>query len=156
MEDLTALENWAGEMIAKLEPAQRRAIARDIGRELRKSQQTRIKAQQNPNGSAYEARKPRDQLRSGHLREKRGRIKKGAMFVKMRTARYFKVTTDAQGIGIGFTGRVARLARVHQEGQSAQVAAGGRSYLYPVRQLLGLTQAERDLIRDKLLHHLAP
>lgn len=154
MDDLNALEDWAGALLSRLDPAQRRAVARDVGRELRKSQQGRIKAQQNPDGSPYEPRKARDNLISQRLREKRGRIKKGAMFVKMRTARYLKVTTDTQGIGIGFTGRVARLARVHQEGQSAEVARGGRNHLYPVRQLLGLTGAERDLIRDKLLRHL--
>jgi phage virion morphogenesis protein len=87
------------------------------------------------------------------LREKEGRIKRRAMFAKLRTARYFKVETSSEGLAIGFSGRAARLARVHQEGASSDVAPG-RSYKYPVRQLLGFTPAEREMIRDKLLEHI--
>jgi phage virion morphogenesis protein len=156
MDDLTALEEWAGQLLAQLEPAARRKVAVDVGRELRRSQQQRIKAQQNPDGTAYEARKPRLFLRNARLREKEGRIKRrAAMFAKLRTARFLKVEVDGAGLAIGFAGRAARLARVHQDGESSEVTRGGRSYKYPVRQLLGFTEADREMIRDKLLEHLA-
>lgn len=155
MDDLSAIEDWAGALLAKLEPAARRQAALDIGRELRRSQQARIASQRNPDGSAFDPRKPRVDLKAKKLREKAGRIKRRAMFAKLRTARFFKVETDSAGLSIGFAGRIARLARIHQEGQQSEVAPGGPVYQYPVRQLLGFSQAERDMIRDKLLEHLA-
>jgi phage virion morphogenesis protein len=154
MDDLHALEEWAGALLAKLGPAARRAAATDIARTLRRSQAQRIKAQQAPSGTPFEARKPR-QVRGGKLRKKKGRIKAKAMFAKLRTTAFLKVTSDTSGVGVGFLGRTARLARVHQDGETAQVAPGGPNYKYPVRQLLGFTQADRDMIRDQLLQHLA-
>lgn len=154
MDDLDAIEDWAGALLAKLAPPARRQAAQDIARELRRSQQARIAAQRNPDGSAFEPRKARAVMQSKKLREKAGRIKRRAMFAKMRTARFLKIEADSAGLAIGFAGRVARLARIHQEGQQAEVAPGGPVYRYPVRQLLGFSQAERDLIRDKLLEHL--
>lgn len=148
MDDLTALEEWAGALLSKLDPAERRKIAVDVARELRRSQQKRIKDQRNPDGTAYAPRKPR-------LREKQGRIKRRAMFAKLRTARFLKIETNGSGLSVGFVGRVARLARVHQEGETSEVQSGGPSYTYPIRQLLGLTAADREMIRDKLLEHLA-
>lgn len=50
---LSALEDWVAPLLAKLEPAQRRALARNVGQALRRSQAARIAAQQNPDGSAY-------------------------------------------------------------------------------------------------------
>lgn len=149
MDDLNALEQWAGVMLAKLGKAGSRAAAVDIARELRRSQQARIKAQQNANDSPYAPRK-----KAKHLRGKSGRIKRAAMFAKLRTARFLKMETDSSGLAIGFSGRVARLARIHQDGETAEVAPGGPRYKYPVRQLMGFTQADREMIRDKLLAHI--
>lgn len=154
MDDLDALENWAGPLLARLDPAARRAVAMDVARALRRSQQQRIAAQRAPDGSAFEARKPR-KMRGGRLREKAGRIKRRAMFAKLRTAKHMKIQTDAEGFSIGWAGRVARIARVHQEGLESQVDRSTK-YLYPARRLLGLSQAERDMIRDMLIERLAP
>ncbi|MET0322537.1 MAG: phage virion morphogenesis protein [Duganella sp.] len=154
MDDLSALEDWAGALLARMEPAARRAVASDIGKTLRRSQQARIRAQQNPDGSQFEPRKTRQVMERGRLREKKGRIKR-EMFTKLRTAKFFKNKNDASGVTVGFAGRIARLARIHQEGERSPVVQSGPAYQYPVRQLLGLTPAERDMIRDKLMDHLA-
>jgi phage virion morphogenesis protein len=154
MDDLEALASWAGPLLARLDPPAQRAAAMDIARALRRSQQQRIAAQRAPDGSAFEPRKPRE-ARGGRLREKAGRIKRRAMFAKLRTAKHLKIETDAEGFSIGWAGRVARIARVHQEGQESQVD-GRTRYRYPVRQLLGLSQADRDMIRDMLIERLAP
>lgn len=146
MDDLTAIEEWAETLLAKLSPGARRAAAVDIGRELRRRQKDRIGAQLNPDGSAFAPRKPR-------IRGKQGRIKRRAMFAKLRTAKYLKLETDSNGLALGFSGRAARLALVHQQGGSGEVAPG-RSYQYPVRQLLGFTESDREMIRDKLLEHV--
>jgi len=108
-------------------------------------------AQRNPNGEAFTARKTRTAKGGKKLRDKKGRIKRNAMFVKLRTARFLKIEADSTGLAIGFAGRVARIARIHQEGQRAPVVAGGPDYTYPARVLLGFTEAEREMIQNRLL-----
>ena len=79
--NLEALETWAAVLLARLEPGERSKLARTIGQELRRSQQKRVMAQENTDGSRYAPRKKRD------LRGKQGRIRrKLAMFKKLRTA----------------------------------------------------------------------
>ncbi|MFP3567307.1 phage virion morphogenesis protein [Paraburkholderia sp. SIMBA_030] len=151
MDELSALESWAGALLTQLAPAARRVATREIAHELQRSQRTRIAQQSNPDGTPFEKRKPRPKK---HLCGKAGRIKRAAMFAKLRQTRYLRTESDAAGIAIGFAGRVARVARVHQYGETDRVAMGGPSYKYPARVLLGFTDAERNLIRDLLLKHL--
>jgi phage virion morphogenesis protein len=123
-----------------------------MARELRQAQQRRIAAQRDPDGSAYVPRKTRRE--SKHLREKAGRVKRGAMFRKLRTARYLKISADDAGFMIGFDGRLSRIVRVHQEGQTSPVAPGGAVTKYPIRIVLGFAAADRELIRDRLLRRM--
>lgn len=153
MSELDALDTWAGSLLAQLSAQGRRAAMIDIARELRRSQQKRIASQKNPDGSAYAPRKPRLKP-DGALRDKRGRIKRAAMFAKLRTAHFLKTEADSAGLAVGFDGRVSRVARVHQFGEIDRVAPRGVSYKYPARALLGFTVDERELIRDMLLKHL--
>jgi len=149
VDDLQQLEQWVAPMLAKLQPGERRSLARAIGVELRRSQQQRIAQQRNPDGNAYVPRK-----REKRLRDKAGRIKRGAMFERIRLAKHFKVQTDADQIAVGFLGRVARIARVHQEGLTDRVSREGPSVRYERRQLLGFTARDRSRIRDQLIDHL--
>lgn len=146
-DNLRALEDWAGALLAKLDPGARRQLNQQIGRELRRSQQQRIAAQRNPDGSAFAPRKPRQ------LRAKAGRIKR-QMFAKLRQAKHLKVQSSADAIAIGFMGRVARIARVHQYGLRDRPERGQADVQYDRRELLGFTDADIDLIRDRLLEHL--
>ncbi len=146
-DNLRALEDWAGALLAKLEPGARRQLNQQIGRELRRSQQQRIAAQRNPDGSAFAPRKPRQ------LRAKKGRIKR-QMFAKLRQAKHLRVQSSADAIAIGFMGRVARIARVHQYGLRDRPERGQADVQYDRRELLGFTAADLDLIRDRLLEHL--
>lgn len=149
--DLQALEAWAGALLAKLQPPQRRAINHKVAIDLRRSQAQRIKAQQGPDGAAYPPRKKRKELK-----EKKGRIKrqKAAMFAKIRTAKYLKVHADPGQLTIGFVGKVMHVARVHHEGLTDSVSKTGPKYNYPARPLLGIGDADRILIRESLLRHL--
>lgn len=148
-DDLSALEDWAGALLNQLHPAERRKVTSDIARDLRRSQQQRIAAQKNPDGSAYAPRKPREQLRA-----KVGRIKQRKMFAKLRTARYLRLQSDASSIAIGFAGRVSRLARIHQYGLRDKPARNAADIQYAKRQLLGFTAGDLELIRDRLVEHL--
>lgn len=153
MSELQALEKWAGGLLAQLSPAARRSAMRDVARELRRSQQARIAAQRNPDESAFAPRKARA-AKGKKLREKKGRIKRAAMFAKLRTARFLDIESDAMGLAVGFAGRVSRVARVHQYGLKDRVAPHGVEYKYPARALLGFIDTDRDLIRDMLLRHV--
>jgi phage virion morphogenesis protein len=153
-DELQAVEKWAGALLAQLAPAARRKVMLDIARELRRSQQTRIAAQQDPDGSAYTPRKVKAQTSGKKLRSKRGRIRRSVMFAKLRTARYMEVEATSAGLAIGFAGRVARIARVHQLGEVDRVSPGGPEVRYPARVLLGFTDTDRELIRNMLLQHI--
>lgn len=148
-DQLDDLSDWLTPLITRLQPTERTRLARQVAQGLRRSQQQRIVTQRNPDGSAYAPRKPRE------LRAKAGRIKRKAkMFTKLRTARYLKAQGRADGAVVGFTGRIARIARVHQYGLRDRPAPGARDVQYAKRELLGLTDAERDLVRDQVLAHL--
>jgi phage virion morphogenesis protein len=151
-DELIQLELWAAPLLAKLAPAQRRQFARTIALDLRRSQQQRIAAQVASDGTPYAARKRRTES----LREKRGAIRrrKDAMFTKLRAARWLKANVTDVGAEVGFFGRVARLARVHQEGDIDQVAPGGPRVRYSARPLLGFTARDRERVRDHVLEFL--
>ncbi len=149
--DLNALEEWAGALLQKLEPAARTKLTRSLAQQLRRSQQQRVKQQRNPDGSVYAARKPRD------LKGKKGRIKRQAkMFQKLPRASHLKAKGDGQSITVGFTGRVARIARVHQYGLKDRAEVNAPEVRYRQRELLGFTQADLEVARDGLLSQLQP
>ena len=150
-DDLRTLATWVGALLAKLQPAQRRAINHKVAIDLRRSQAQRIKAQQGPDGAAYPARKHRKEFKG-----KNGRIKrqKAAMFAKIRTAKHLKVKATGDQIEVGFFGWVARVARVHQFGRQDRITKKGAVYKYPERPLLGMSEPDRTLIRESLLRHM--
>jgi phage virion morphogenesis protein len=147
-DDLTALEDWAAGLLHQISPAGRRTVAQAISRALRTSQQQRIAAQLDPEGAPFVPRKPR-------LRGKKNRIKRTAMFAKLRTARYLKARATDSVASVEFTGRAGQIATVHQEGDEDRVAPGGPRVRYPRRRLLGFAGTDRAMIRDVLIDHLA-
>ena len=64
------------------------------------------------------------------------------MFKKIPKASYLKAKGDGQSIIVGFTGRVARIARVHQYGLKDRAEADAPEVRYKLRQVLGLTKAD--------------
>ncbi|GAC1328561.1 MAG: phage virion morphogenesis protein [Collimonas sp.] len=151
-DDLRAIETWSSALVARLEPGQRRIVNRKIAQDLRRSQAQRIASQHAPDGATYTGRKKRKELRG-----KKGRIKrqKAAMFEKIWTQKNLKTQQDANQISVGFFGRVARIARVHQEGLKDKVSKKGPEYQYPARPLLGFSATDQVFIRDSLPRHLS-
>lgn len=145
--DLTQIEHSLGGLIANLDAPARRQLARQIASTLRASQQARIKAQQNPDGTAFAPRKPR-------LRSKKGAIKR-AMFAKLRTARFLKIRSGSDDAEIYFANQVSRMASVHQYGLRDRIRKTGPEIQYPSRQLLGVTPGEIESITDLVLTHLS-
>lgn len=147
MSDLTPFDNQLTGLLAALSPAGRRKLAGDIAKELRKSQQQRIKQQKAPDGSPYQARKRQP------LRAKRGRIKR-AMFQRLRTSRYMKATGSESRAVVEFTGKVQRIARVHQYGLKDRPNPHSHDVQYAERQLLGFSKTENNSIEKIVLHHI--
>lgn len=109
-----------------------------------------MKAQANPDGSKYTPRKKRD------LRGKKGRSRrKLEMFQKLSKVTYLKAKGDGNATSVGFTGRVARIARIHQYGLRDRAELAARDVKYEQREVLGYTDADLNIIRDNLLAWLA-
>ncbi|MBN6064190.1 phage virion morphogenesis protein [Aggregatibacter actinomycetemcomitans] len=138
-------------LINNLSPQARRQLARNIGQALRKSQQARIARQQNPDGTAFEPRK-----RQKQFGKKKGRIKRQAMFVKLRTAKYLKVRSNANEVTVGFSGVSAAIANIHQYGLSAKpTPSSNYKVKYAQRELLGFSDQDLDVIEILILEQLA-
>ena len=148
MSDFKPFDDRLNGLIAALSPASRRKLAGEIAKELRKSQQQRIKQQKAPGGSPYQARKRQP------LRAKTGRIKR-AMFQKLRTSRYMKATGSENSAVVEFTGKVQRIAQIHQYGLKDRPSQYVQEIQYPVRQLLGINKSEKDKLESVILFYLS-
>ena len=138
-------------LINNLSPQSRRQLARNIGQSLRKNQQARIARQENPDGTAFEPRKTRKEFG-----KKKGRIKRKAMFAKLRTARYFKIQSNANEVSVGFNGSSAMIAKVHQYGlMSSPSKTKDFKVRYAQRELLGFSQSDLDIIEDLVIEQLS-
>ncbi|MFZ6752819.1 phage virion morphogenesis protein [Undibacterium sp. Dicai25W] len=87
------------------------------------------------------------------FKNKQGRIKKqkATMFAKLRTNAHMKTSADANQIEVGFYGRVARIARVHQLGLRDRVSNTGPAITYPKRDLIGFSERDWELIKASML-----
>lgn len=138
-------------LIANLSPQARRQLGRKIGQALRKSQSNRIARQQNPDGSAFEPRKPRKEFG-----KKKGRIKRKAMFAKLRTVRHLKVRSNSNEVSVGFNGSSAAIAAVHQYGLSASPSNNKDFKVqYAQRELLGFSESDVELIENLIIEQLS-
>lgn len=144
----TPFDNRIAALIATLSPAGRRRLSAEIARTLRQQQQQRIKSQRAPDGTPYEARKPQA------IRGKKGRVKR-EMFAKLRTDRYMKAIGNDSEAAVEFTGKVQRIARVHQYGLNDRPNLYSHGLRYPQRQLLGFSNNDKQLVISQILEHLS-
>lgn len=147
-ENFSELATWAAPLLAKLSGTERRQLMRELAKGLRKRQSDRIKAQKNVDGSAYVPRKPQRIIRS-----KQGRIKQ-TLFNKLTKAAHLKVAVTDSSAAVGFDGRTARIARVHQLGLRDKVSRYRNEYDYPKRELLGFSDDDKTWVRDFLIDRL--
>ncbi|WP_151957394.1 phage virion morphogenesis protein [Acinetobacter guillouiae] len=147
MAELQALTDHLGVMLNQLSDVERRKLEMGIARKLRATQKKRITKQTNPDGSAYIPRKFR-------LRDKKNKIK-NKMFNLIKNAKYMRIERTPEGIAIGFAGRVAFIAGVHQFGLRDKVEKGGPIVQYARRELLGFTPEEMNMIEEEVLNYLS-
>lgn len=145
-DDLSAIDSYFGRILAGLSPARRRRATMKLGQALRRANLARIAANEQPDGTAMEPRKPR--------MDRRGRLKKraaGKMFRKLRYARMWKI--DAQPDSVEISPKSGdNVASIHHFGLEGTVGRGrdGKSikHRYPARRLLGLAPGdEREALR---------
>lgn len=143
--DPDAINQWLGSILAPLDPGQRRRFFRQLAVDLQRSQADRIKALQNPDGSPFEPRKPR---------KKKGSIRQRAMFAGLRKRKNLRRASSSDHAEVGFRGRAARIADVHQQGLINEVSPGGPLAKYAQRQLLGLSADDLSRIEKSTLQFL--
>jgi Phage virion morphogenesis family len=66
LNDLAELERIAGALLRKTAAPERRRLLRAMAKDLQRSQSARIARQQNPDGSAYAARRPKEAAKPGN------------------------------------------------------------------------------------------
>ncbi len=143
MDNLHEVDAWLDALLAKLEPAERKRMLREVARDMRRIQQANMTAQRAPDGSAWEPRRV-------SARTKPGRIKR-KMFVKLKTAKYLKTKATGDSAEVVFIPAVQRLARVHHYGLRDRVSKRGVTIKYTERPLLGFIPEIRSLIKDVLI-----
>ncbi|WP_139539404.1 phage virion morphogenesis protein [Klebsiella spallanzanii] len=147
MNELKPFEDKLAGLIATLSPAGRRRMTADIAKRLRQRQQQRIKSQQSPDGSPFAPRKRQP------IRGKKGRVKR-EMFAKLRANRFMKASGNDNAAVVEFTGKVQRIARVHQLGLMDKSSRHSKSVLYPARILLALNESDISFVEKAILKHL--
>lgn len=149
MDDMLQVKSVFDSLLKNISKERMRQLYREIGRELARSQRKRIKAQQNPDGSAYQPRKQK-------VRSKKGRIKTQAMFKKITQARHMKLRRQKDGIELGFSGNTAYIATIHQYGLRARVERHKeRKVQYAKRELLGFTEQDKEMIEAFVINALS-
>lgn len=136
MSEFKSFDDKLAGLIGALSPASRRRLTAEIAKQLRAAQQQRIRQQKAPDGTPYQARKRQP------LRAKKGRIKR-AMFQKLRTSRYMKASGRNDAAVVEFTGKVQRIAQIHQYGLKDRPNPHAQDVQYPERQLLGFSQNDK-------------
>lgn len=155
-DDLNRFDEWFGQILNGLAPAQRRKAAMTLGRELRKSNVKRIGANIQPDGTPMEKRKPRNDRR-GRLRARN----KGKMFKGLRRLRNWKIEAGDDGVTLRpATNSADRVASVSHFGETATVgrlASGGEVRArYPIRRMLGLSPEDERLTLEIATSLLQP
>lgn len=148
MNDFKSFDDKLAGLIAALSPAARRRMAADIAKTLRARQQRRIKTQKAPDGTPYAARKRQP------VKAKKGRVKR-EMFAKLRTSRFMKATAGNDAAVVEFTGKVQRMANVHQYGLKDKPGRNSSPVQYDARPLIGFNDEDRQTVEEIIIAKLS-
>jgi phage virion morphogenesis protein len=148
-DDLTRVDDLAAALLQRIAPAGRRKILRKIARDGRKEQSDRIARQIQPDGQGFAPRK------ASSASARKGQLRSRMMFRKLRMARFLKAGSTDTEAWIGYAGRAAAIARVHQEGLEDSPTRGARKVRYVRRVLLGLSDRQEQQALDTILAELS-
>lgn len=131
MDAIVGLNHWLDQIALRLEPGQRRELMRRLAQGLRVRHRDRIKQQRDPDGYRFIPRK-RNQI---------GRIKRqGELFQNI--GKQLKTEYSPDHAAVGFGGRTAFVAKVHQEGENIKPSKYAKPTQYPIRELVGFSQED--------------
>lgn len=82
---------------------------------------------------------------------RKGAIRRKMMFRKLASPKFLRSGNDDTELWVGFSGRAAQIARIHQEGLKDKPAARASAITYPRRTLLGFTAADRAMLLDAFM-----
>jgi len=143
------LNDRLDDLTRNLSPDQMRGLKDKIGTSARSSNVQRIKKNVTPDG---EPMVPRKAKKRGGGRQRGGRrptklrvLKAQRMFQGAIRPRYLRKRVTGDQVEVGYTGALARIMRVHQEGLRDHVTRADSSpeVTYPARPVLGLTPDDR-------------
>ena len=167
MDELSALANWATPLLARLSPAAQKQLARKVATGLRQAQAKRMAAQQDPDGQTWQARKntQRRPVQAGRIKAQAHNNsnnnnsnnkgpRQGPLFAKLRQASHLQTKVAEGNAEVGFNRADSRIARIHQYGLTGNVNAHGPRHQYAVRRLIGISDADRQMVEDLLIQHL--
>lgn len=141
---MSYLPEHLGRIIDGLSDGQMLKLKKTLAQKVRNNQKKRITAQQNVDGSTYTPKKPQ--------RKRKGRRVRKKMMNTIKLARHMKIEQSREGFAIGYVGRMAQVAEVHQYGLTARLnAKTGVSAAYPVRELLGISDEDKQMIDEMVL-----
>ncbi len=139
MDAIAGLNHWLDQIALRLEPGQRRELMRRLAQGLRVRHRDRIKQQRDPDGYRFIPRK-RNQI---------GRIKRqGALFQNI--GKQLKTEYSSDHAAVGFGGRTAFVARVHQEGENIKPSKFDKDTQYPTRKLVGFSKDDENWIQSEI------
>ena len=139
MDAYSGLNHWLDQIALRLEPGQRRELMRRLAQGLRVRQRDRIKQQRDPDGNRFIPRK-RNQIGS--------KKRQGALFQKI--GRDIKTEYSADHAAVGFGGRTAQIAEVHQEGKTIKPSRYAKATQYPIRALVGFSKDDEKCIESEI------
>lgn len=132
MDAIAGLNHWLDDFSEKLAPSQKKELMRILAQGMRLRFKSRITAQRDPDGKNFIPRK-RDQI---------GNIKRqGAMFKSIN--KQLKTTYTAVQAEIGFSGRTAYVASVHQHGKIIRPTSKAKPTRYAIRELVGFGEDDQ-------------
>nr|WP_266095754.1 phage virion morphogenesis protein [Acinetobacter dispersus] len=121
-----------------------RSLMRKLTQGLRIRMRDRVKQQRDPEGFRYIPRK-RDQI---------GKIRRtGALFQMI--GRQIKTEYSDKKAAVGFSGRTAKIAQIHQEGLTQRPSRTADPVAYPRRELVGFSEDDKSWIETTIFEFLS-
>lgn len=153
MSDLDALEPWLSDLMARVSPGRRLSLSRRVGQIIRRANAVRVLANIEPDGSAMEPRRPKQEMK-GKRAGAKGPKAKGPMFRRIELARNMVVRPSADHVQLGFKDKVAKTAATHHFGLEDLVDHRKRNSIrtrYPARRLLGFGPGDSDMLMAEIM-----
>lgn len=138
------LNDRFGEILKRVNPAERRKLSRSIAVAVRAERSNEILANKNADGTAMEKRKAQKASR------RRSKNKSGKMFKKLGKRSSLRIHANASFAAVSFQHKNRKIAENHQYGRKVQINRYTK-VKYPKRSLLGIGPKEEQIVLDQLM-----